>query len=169
MKQPIAGVVPTEFREATIMTVWPTLAAWPIGRTLGSLYSIRVGIGNVLTIGNLIAALSIPLAIGLFFLSLAPGICRRYTLTNRRVIVRKGLTAVDERWVSLDNFDQIDVQILPGQQWFRAGEMIFRKGKLETFRLSGVSRPETFRQTCLKAQLAHTQVAKVRELQAAHA
>jgi len=169
MKQAIAGVVPSETREATIMTVWPTLAAWPIGRALGSLYSIRAGIGNVLTIGNLIAALSIPLALVLFFLSLAPGICRRYTLTNRRVIVRRGLTAVDERWVSLDNFDQIDVEVLPGQQWFRSGEMIFRKGPLETFRLSGVSRPETFKQTCLKAQMAHTRVAKVRELQGAHA
>jgi len=58
---------------------------------------------------------------------------------------------VPERWVELSRFDAIDVIVRPGQAWYPAGDLIFRKGQVETFRLEGVSRPETFRQTCLKA------------------
>lgn len=169
MKQAIAGVSPTELSEAEIMTVFPSLAAWPIGRALGQLWSISAGLGAPLTVGNLLALLSIPLAIPLFFAKLAPGVCRRYTLTNRRVVVRKGLRPVDERSVSLDNFDAIAVEVLPGQAWFRAGELVFKKGPVETFRISGVQRPETFRHTCLKAQRSHVGVRKARELEAAAA
>ena len=40
MRQPIAGVSPPQLSEATIMTVWPSLAATGIGRGLGRLYAI---------------------------------------------------------------------------------------------------------------------------------
>jgi hypothetical protein len=153
MKQAITGVAPAELGEVTIMTVWPTLAASPIGRWIGRM--CMVGGKSPLAPGKLLAVLLIPLAIGGFFVSLLPGVCRRYRLTNRRVVVQKGLTAVDERWVELERFDAIDVDVLPGQEWFPAGDLIFRKGNVETFRLSGVPRPETFRQTCLKAQRAY--------------
>jgi hypothetical protein len=33
------------------------------------------------------------------------------------------------------------VELLPGQEWLRAGELIFRRHGNEVFRLSGVSRP----------------------------
>jgi hypothetical protein len=92
------------------------------------------------------------LAIPLFFATLAPGIITRYRLTNRRVVVQKGLTCKDERWVDFDRFDTIDVEVLPGQEWFPAGDLVFRNGPIETFRLAGVSRPETFRHTCLAAR-----------------
>jgi hypothetical protein len=110
------------------------------------------------------APLMIPPAIGLFAWGLMPGVCRRYRLTNRRVIVEKGLRGVEERSVSLDGFDSIEVQVLPGQEWFPAGELIFRKGTQETLRLNGVSRPETFRQTCLKARMSFVGVKKAMQL-----
>ncbi|MEX2120856.1 MAG: PH domain-containing protein [Pirellulales bacterium] len=157
-KQAIPGVAPAELGEVTIMTVWPTIAATATGRFLGRLYGNRSGLGHMLTVGKLSMLLTIPIALGLFFAGLLPGICRRYRLTNRRLIIAKGLRALEERSITLDEFDEIDVQILPGQAWYPAGELIFRKGPVETFRLSGVSRPETFRQTCLKAQRAHAGV-----------
>lgn len=167
MKQAIAGVSPAELQETTIMTVWPSIAAIPPGRLLGQWYGIRAGFGNVLTVGNLIALLTIPIALVLFFGGLAPFVCRRYRLTNRRLVVEKGLSAQPERWVSLDQFDSIEVLVLPGQEWYPAGELIFRKGAIETFRLSGVPRPETFKQVCLKAQRAQSLVHHVLELQGA--
>jgi hypothetical protein len=60
--------------------------------------------------------------------------------------------------VSLDNFDAIDVEVQKGQDWYPAGDLVIRNGALETLRLLGVSRPETFRQTCLKAHLSHVAV-----------
>lgn len=160
MKQPIAGLAPPELGEVTITTVWPTIAVTGLGRFLGRRYQSRVGVGNIFTLGNLWALVSIPVALGLFFLLLAPGFNRRYRLTNRRLMIEKGIKPRAESWVSLDDFDAIDIQVLPGQAWYPAGEMIFRKGTLETFRISGVPRPDTFKQVCLKAQRANASVKK---------
>ena len=71
-----------------------------------------------------------------------------------------GDCTVEEASVSLDKFDAIEVVVQPGQDWYPAGDLIFRLGATETFRLAGVSRPESFRQTCLKAQLSHVGVQK---------
>jgi hypothetical protein len=160
MKQAISGVSPPEASEVTIMTVYPTIAAHPMGHTIGQLCMNRTGFGTFFTLGKLFALLSIPVAMGLFFYDLLPYIGRRYRLTNRRVIVETALPVKDERSVSLADFDTIEVAVLPGQAWYPAGELIFRKGQIESFRLSGVSRPETFRQTCLKAQRAAVGVKK---------
>ncbi|MGD9719840.1 MAG: PH domain-containing protein [Pirellulales bacterium] len=149
--RPIAGVTPPEEREVTVMTVFPTLAAYPPGRLMGRLCAIQAGFG-FFSLGKLFALLLIPFAVGLFAFSLLPFVIRRYSLTNRRVIIQKGLRAIDERWVDFDRFDAVDIEVLPGQEWFPAGDLIFRMGPIETFRLAGVSRPETFRHTCLAAR-----------------
>jgi hypothetical protein len=169
MKQPIAGVTPPELREATVMTVWPSLAASGLGRFLGRLYAIDVGV-RPLTVGRLLAVASIPLVVALYFgrfaaellsavpwvgrfLALAaPAPAQRYVLTNRRVVVRGGLIPHDQRWVALNRFDAIAIDVRPGQEWYRAGDLVFRLGAIETFRLAGVVRPETFRHTCLEAR-----------------
>jgi hypothetical protein len=185
MKQAIAGVVPPESGEVTIMTVWPSVSALNGGRFWGRLYSNRRGFpvaGVPVTIGRIIALLSIPLVLPVYFLMLLPCFiylpkmgplprvyfsnpwARRYRLTNRRVIIER-LSGEEDASVALDNFDAIDVVVLPGQAWYPAGELIFRKGTVETFRLSGVPRAETFRQTCLKAQRANSTVKQAIERQ----
>ncbi len=133
------------------MTVYPTLGATAPGRLMGQLCAVQTGYG-FFTLGKLFALLLIPFAIGLFFAMLAPGLMRRYKLTNRRVIVQKGWKGVDVRWVDFDRFDAIEIDVRPGQQWYPAGDLIFHRGNVETFRLEGVSRPETFRHTCLAAR-----------------
>ena len=166
MKQAIAGVAPPDLGEVTVMTVWPTIAVTPLGQALGRTYMNRSGFGYMFTVGKLMMAVTIPVALALFFYGLLPWNCRRYRLTNRRVIIQNKPRGVDERWIGLDEFDAIDVLVLPGHEFYPAGELIFRKGAIETFRLSGVSRPETFRQTCLKAQRSHVGVRKAMARQA---
>ena len=83
----------------------------------------------------------------------APFIGQRYTLTNRRVVVYKGLLIQEERSVALDRFDKVEIDVLPGQAWYDAGDLIFRLGNTETFRLAGVSRPEAFRSQIIKAHM----------------
>lgn len=150
-KQPIAGVSPPELSETTVMTVWPSMAASGFGQLMGRLYLTQGGIGW-LTIGKLIALASIPVMIPLYFLTLLPWSMERYRLTNRRLVVERGVRGRPVRWVELDRFDSIEVAVKPGQQWYPAGDLIFRKGQIETFYLAGVSRPETFKRTCLKAR-----------------
>src|SRR5262245_4634070 len=162
LPQPISGVVPVELRETTVMTVWPSVAVYPLVRMMGSLFAIRWPDVYFFRFGNLIALLSIPVALVLFFMRIAPGIGVRYRLTNRRIIVERGLTGVLDKAVDLDRFDTINIEVLPGQAWYHAGDLVFRLGNVETFRLEGVSRPAAFRETCLKSHMAHAGVKRAR-------
>jgi hypothetical protein len=158
-KQPIAGVTPSSVAEADIMTVWPSICAYPSGRFLGTLYGIKFpNINRIFRLGNVIALASHPHALFLYFYKLLPYVGMRYTLTNRRVIVQRGSEGIDERWVNLDNFNAIKVDVRPGQEWFKAGDLIFLNGQREVFRLEGVSRPDAFRAACMKAHMANVGV-----------
>ncbi len=143
MKQPIAGVTPPAVREVTVMTVFPTLGAYPLGRLIGQLCSIETGFG-FFSLGKLFALLLIPVAIGLFIASLLPPLLTRYRLTNRRVVVQSGLRAVDQHYVDFDRFDAIDIEVLPGQAWFPAGDLVFRQGAVETFDSQASRGPRRF-------------------------
>jgi hypothetical protein len=123
------------------------------------LCALRLGYG-FFTLGKLLALLLIPVAVGLFVYSLLPGAITRYRLTNRRVVVQRGLRKKDERWVDFDRFDAIEIDVLPGQEWYPAGDLVFRNGPVETFRLAGVSRPQTFRHTCLAARRGYLGAAR---------
>jgi hypothetical protein len=180
MKQAISGVAPAQLKEVTVMTVWPSLSANGLGRFFGRLFAMDLGFrvfGVPLTIGRLIALASIPVMVALYFLMRLPrfpgiiiGIknpfCWQYRLTNRRVVMENPFG--DEiKSVALDRFDAIDIVVAPGQAWFKAGDLVFRQGTTETFRIAGVPRPETFRQTCLKARHSFVGVQKARAAGAA--
>lgn len=160
MSQAITGVSPPAAAETTVMIVYPSMGATPFGQTLGRLYSIRAGIGNILTLGNIIALLSIPQAMLLFVLRILPWSCTRYRLTNRRVVVEKGLKAKVDKEVSLSHFDRIETVVQPGQEWYPCGDLVFYNGQIETFRLLGVPNPGGFMNTCLKAARGYAGVKK---------
>jgi hypothetical protein len=158
--QPIAGVAPPELKEVAVMTVWPSIAAYAPGRALGSLFAIRWPDIYFLRLGRLLALLAIPIVLPLYFLKVLPFIGTRYLLTNRRIVVLRGITGVEEKFVDLDRFDAIDIVVQPGQAWYDAGDLVFRLGNVETFRLEGIARPAAFRATCLKSHQAHSSVKK---------
>ena len=136
------------------MTVWPSVASTALGRSLGRVYRIRDGFGPV-SIGRLALLATIPLGLMLYLSMRIPWAIRRYRLTNRRVMIERGINPKVEQYVDLDRFDAIDLVVSPGQEWYAAGDLVFRRGPIETLRLSGVSRPESFRQTCLKTRQAY--------------
>jgi hypothetical protein len=154
---------PHETREIAAMTVWPTIGATAAGRWVGGLCGMQWGFTRVFTLGNLLALLTIPVSLAVFFWQLMPVVARRYTLTNLRLVVYRGLRPVEERSIGLDQFDAVEVQVLSGQEWLQAGEVVFRRAGSEVFRLSGVPRPEVFRQVCLKSQRAVLSVRRVFE------
>jgi hypothetical protein len=160
--QAIAGVSPAETKETTIMTVWPSVARFGVGRMLGQAYDIRFPDIYFFRLGRLLALAFIPVSLVLYFMRLAPGIGNRYTLTNRRLIVHKGLKMVEDKAIDLDRFDRIEIEVLPGQSWYDAGDLVFFLGNVETFRLAAVSRPEAFRSTVLKAHQVYVGVRKTK-------
>lgn len=143
--------------EVSVMTVWPSVARYGLARLLARLYSLNFGF-YVVRLGNLLALATAPLGAVLYLLRVAPFVGTRYRITDRRIVVERGLTGVEQRSVQLDRFDNVEVVVRPGQAWFHAGDLVFRLGKTETFRLEAVSRPEAFRQVCLKSHRAYTGV-----------
>lgn len=176
MTQAIAGVSPASERETTIMTVWPTLGATAFGRWWGRRFANNLGIsvfGVPVTLGRILALVSIPFILPLYFHMLVPRLplvvfgwpnpaCRRYRLTNRRVLVEHPYGGGELQSVSLDRFDTVTIEVLPGQEWYPAGDLVFRNGQIETFRLSGVPHPEAFMHTCQKARQIFVGVQKAR-------
>jgi hypothetical protein len=156
--QAISGVSPAAVRETTSMVVYPSNAEFGIGRMLGQLFAIRFPDIYFLRVGNLFALASIPVSLALYFYKVIPGMGNRYRLTNRRIIVESGLLGKERRAVALDGFDAIEIEVLPGQDWYAAGNLLFKKGPMETFRLEGVSRPDAFKSICWKAHRAYVGV-----------
>jgi hypothetical protein len=157
-KQKISGVVPPTVAEATIMTVWPSVAATSLGQTLGRLYRMKAGVGPI-SFGRLALLATVPVGLVLYLSMRLPWAFRRYRLTNRRVVIERGVNPRVEQFVDLGRFDAIDLVVKPGQEWFAAGDLVYRRGPIETLRLVGVSRPESFRRVCLEARQAYVSVA----------
>ena len=152
MRQDIAGVSPAQVAETTVTTTWPSIAVYPTGRKLGTWFEIAWPDIYFFRLGNLLALLSIPVALLLYFLRLLPGRGVRYRLTNRRVVVESALTYTEQGSLGLGDFDTITIEVQPGQAWFHAGDLVFLQHGQPVFRLDGVSRPEVFRQTCDKSR-----------------
>ena len=140
MKQAIAGVAPPEVAEVTSAVVWPSIGAYGLGRLVGRLCGVRIGYG-FFTLGKPLALLTIPLSLAVYVWKILPSLCRRYRLTNRRIVIQKGYSAKDEKGIGLDQFDSIEIRVLPGQAWLRCGEMLLLRDGQEALRLSGVLRP----------------------------
>ena len=158
-KQIIFGVVPPSIAEATVMTVWPSVGSTAIGQWLGRLYRIKAGVGPV-SVGRVALLLTIPVGLMLYLSLRLPWAIRRYRLTNRRVSIERGISPQVEQYVDLGRFDAVDLVVQPGQEWFDCGDLVFRRGQIETLRLPGVTRAEPFRQACLKVRQAYVSVAE---------
>lgn len=167
MKRPIPGVAPAQSGEAPAMIVWPSVAIYPLGRTLGQLYAIEWPNVYIFRLGHLIALAAIPLALVLYFLRVLPWIGIRYLLTNQRVVIQRGLLPAEERAVGLGEFDTIDIEVLPGQAWYDAGDLVFKQDGTEVFRLPAVSRPDSFRETCRKSRMSYVGVQRALQQQPA--
>ena len=64
----------------------------------------------------------------------------------------------DWKSVQLNRFDEIEIEQQEGQEWYDAGDLVFKEAGHETFRLPGIARPEAFKSTCMKAHMAYVGV-----------
>src|SRR5262249_39371973 len=80
-RQAIAGLTPPQVREARIREEWPT--ALGISPALATV--ARRLVQSVIGL-----PLALPILGVLFALKIGPLVCRRYTLTNRRLMIQKG-------------------------------------------------------------------------------
>jgi hypothetical protein len=162
--------------EQTVMTVWPSISAGRWGRWLGRLFANRTGVrlsGVPITWGWTLVILTIPLTLFLYLNKIVPRIpfvllgwknqdCRRYRLTSERLVVDHPFYGDEYSSIRLDEFDTSQLEARPGHIWFRAADIVFRRGPREVFRLAGVPHAEAFRQTCMKTKIAQAGVLAAR-------
>ena len=140
-KQAIAGVVPPDVDEAQIREARPSVARSPG----------LAGLGRALTRTIVLAPLAWALMALSYFGKVLPFAARRYTLTNRRLMVRHGLKGKPGQQVNLGDIDEVRVKTDANSDFFRAADLeIISKGAV-ALTLRGVPEPEGFRQAILNA------------------
>jgi hypothetical protein len=141
-RQAVAGLMPPELGEAMIREVWPSVTAYMRGMT-------RLAATLMKTV--FLAPLGWLVLAPVFGRKLSPVICQRYTLTNRRLMIRRGLKPSPAKEVLLSEID--DVRIVPDSldSFYLAGDLeVISKGQA-VMRLAGVPEPESFRHSILNA------------------
>jgi hypothetical protein len=153
--QAISGV--SAGQETMIESVFPSIAASGLGQLIGRICdSIPLKINGIKLSYLLFAPLLAPLgAIGyLKFKVFDP----QYVLTNRSLQVRSAQGDRLISQVSLTDIDNIAIDVVPGQEFFKAGNLELLNGRGDAIlTLPGVPRPERFRQIVLEARDARSQ------------
>ena len=109
----VTGVVPPEMEEARIREVWPSVAS----------SSGIAGLGKALTRTIVLAPLAWLLMAGAYFGKVLPFLARRYAVTNRRVMIRKGWKGVVTHEVALNKIDDVRLKGDDNTDFFRAATL----------------------------------------------
>lgn len=141
-RQAVAGLTPPQTGEALIREAWPTVFDASAG--LASL-------GQKLIRSIVLAPLGWLILAPLYFKKILPFIARRYTLTNRRIMIQRGLRPSPVKEVALADIDE--VRLIPDSfdTFFDTGTLeVIAKGQV-ALTLTGVPEPEGFRRAILNS------------------
>lgn len=144
VNQAVAGVVPPQTGEAIIRERWRSLDSHPRAATLA----------RKLICSIVLAPLGWLVLAPFFVLKILPFLAKRYTLTNRRLMVCRGMQSKPIREVPLADIDDVRVLRDANSDFYRAGTMeVFSQGHI-VLTLPGVPEPESFRNGILQASRA---------------
>jgi hypothetical protein len=141
-RQAVAGLTPPQLGEGMIREAWPTVHAFSPRLTRLSQKLIRTVV---------LAPLGWLLVAPLFFLKVAPFVGRRYTLTNRRLMVRRGWKLRPVQEIALEAIDDVRLDPATLDPWYFAGDLEVLSGGKVALRLAGVPEPEGFRHAVINA------------------
>jgi hypothetical protein len=143
-KQPIAGVVPPELAEALIRQVYPSVTDVPAAAALGEKLQRTIVLAPL---GWLILA-------GPYFKKILPYLAKRYTLTNRRLMIQRGWRGTPSQELPLSAIDDVQMDEDSYSRFFRSGTLQVLSNGAVAMTLRGVPEPESFRRAVLSARLA---------------
>jgi hypothetical protein len=139
-RQAVSGLTPPQLGEALVRERWPSVVA--VAPAVAAL-------AEKLTKSVVGAPLAWMLLAPLLPLKFLPFLCKRYTLTNRRLMIQRGLRPRPVEEVALAAID--DVRLDPNQvnHFYRCGSLeVISQGKT-VLTLPGVPSPEAFRHAIL--------------------
>lgn len=142
LDQAVSGVVPPLLGEAIIRTAWPSVIE--VSAPLANL-------GRALTRTRILAPLAWLLMAPLYFKKILPFVAKRYTLTNRRLMIQRGLKPRPKKEVALADIDDVRLVDSSYNSFYRAGDLeVIGSGQVK-LKLTGVPAPESFRRSILNA------------------
>jgi hypothetical protein len=143
-KMAVTGLVPPQRAEAMIRETWPGVNDVP--------GVARLARGLMRTI--VLAPLAWLLLAPCYFKKVLPFIAKRYTLTNRRVMIRRGLKPKPTHEVALADIDDVRLEDGSLDPFYRTATLeIVSRGQV-ALRLRAVKDPESFRRAILNAKSA---------------
>jgi hypothetical protein len=143
-RQAVTGLTPPQTGEAIIREIRPSVSAHPAVS----------GLAQKLTDTMILAPLAWLMLAPLFALKYSPFVSRRYTLTNRRLMIQRGLKPRPIQEIPLADIDEVRVIPASNNAFYRSGTLeILSHGKV-VMQLPGVAQPEGFRHAILNAYRA---------------
>jgi hypothetical protein len=140
-EQAVTGVIPPQQAEAKIREAYPSVARSSAVANLGRLLTRTIVLAPL---GWLVMSL-------LYFAKVLPVAGRRYTLTNRRLMVRHGWSGKVAGEVALGDIDDVRVVTDANSDFFRAARLeVLSKGQV-ALTLPGTPEAESFRIAVINA------------------
>jgi len=143
-ESPVTGVIPPLLAEGNIREAWPSVASVPM----------VASVGLMLTKTYVLAPLAWVLMSGVFFAKLLPIFMCRYSLTNQRLMIRRGWYGKSSHEIPLAQIDEVRVVADGNSEFFRAANLEIVSGGSVVMTLRGVPEPEGFRQAILNSRNA---------------
>jgi len=137
--QAIAGLLSPSLGEARIRDAYPSVAANFAIATLGYRLTQTIFLAPVAWIVMSAA----------YFGKVLPIIGRRYSLTNRRLMIRAGWSGKPVAEVPLSDIEDVRIVTDANSNFFRAATLEIVKGGKVVLSLPGVPEPDSFRQAIL--------------------
>jgi hypothetical protein len=143
-KLAVTGVVPPQRGEAIIRETWPGVDDVPAIASLA----------HTLMRTIVLAPVAWLLLAPCYFKKILPVFAKRYTLTNRRLMIRRGWKARPKREVALADIDDVRIEEGSFNSFYRTATLeVVSRGEV-AMRLRAVKDPESFRRAILGAKVA---------------
>src|SRR5262249_43871948 len=144
-KQAVTGVLPPQLGEAIIREVWPSVTGMQPG---------LAALGEKMQRTIVLAPLAWLLLAPFYFKKVLPFLATRYTLTNRRLMIQRGVSRKAKEQVTLSEIDDVRLVEDSYDPFYRAATLEVLSGGKVVLTLKGVPEPQAFRQPILNALFA---------------
>lgn len=142
--QAVSGLVSPQQGEAIIRESWPSVTAYPgIARLGRQLICSIVG-----------APLGWALLLPVYFSKILPFLAKRYRVTNKRLVILRGLKGTPVQEIPLSEIDEVRVTKDDNSDFFRAGNIEIVSGGNVVMTLVGIPEPDSFRHAIINAYKA---------------
>ncbi|MFO0809766.1 MAG: PH domain-containing protein [Gemmataceae bacterium] len=148
--QAVTGVTPPQIGEAIIRDVWPSISATPAAGNFARFCYKTIVLAPIAWLA--LAPLYFKKLLGVGPLA---GLAERYRLTNRRLMVCKGLMPVPEKEIALNRIKDVKLITDDNSEFFVSGTLeVIDTDDKTAMTLAGVPEPESVRQSILQAVFA---------------